>query len=498
MNMKQKKITISVLVLALLSGIAWFLIPQENPLIEHALKHADPTYVCPMHPQIIKNKAGTCPICGMDLVKKEMEKPQETVIEHALKHSDPTYVCPMHPQIVKNKEGTCPICGMDLVKKEPEAVEATTEKKVKYWVAPMDANYRRDKPGKSPMGMDLVPVYEEGNDNSAMDEFPSVKVKANTAQNMGIRTLSIRKKQLSRTIHTIGFINYNEDSLHHVHSRTNGWLEKIHIKAEGDTVKKGSILADFYSPDIVAAEKDLLIARRSGKLLSQSGAGSLLEAAKQKLRLLEVPESVIKRIQSTGKSQNTIPILAPHNGVVIKMGVRDGMYVTPKLQMYSIADLSSVWVQVDVFGHHFDWVNVGNKAEITVEGLAGKTWTGKVDYIYPELNPVNRTLKVRLKFNTPKQKLKPNMFANVTLFAAPKNVLSVPNEAVIYYENSPRLIKVVGKDRYQPVEVKLGMRSEGHTEILAGLEENDKVVVSGQFMLDSESNLQASFRRLAE
>ena len=436
----------------------------------------------------------------------------DSLIEHARKHSDPNYVCPMHSQIVKGKPGNCPICGMNLVKREPEEDESnsmkssmkggkTSKPKIKYWVAPMDANYRRDKPGKSPMGMDLVPVYEEDDDMESMadDGLPTIKIKGNTAQKMGIRTETVRKNKLSRTIHTIGSISYNEDTLHHIHSRTSGWVEKVYIKAEGDEVQRGSTLVDFYSPDIVAAQKDLLVAKKSGKLFSQKGGGaSLIESAKQKLRLLDVSESVIKKIEKTGKSLDRIPVVTPQSGVIIKMGIRDGMYVTPTLQMYSIADLSSVWVQVDVFEHQLNWVKVGNKAEMTVQGLPGEKWTGKVDYIYPELNPINRTLKVRLKFDTPDQKLKPNMFADVTLYSEPKTVLSVPNEAIIYYENSLRVVKMVDKGKYKPVEIKTGMKSEGKVEVLEGLSDGDKIVVSGQFMLDSESNLQASFRRLSE
>lgn len=516
--MKLLNIIIVLLILTSVTlALAWFFVPEsikprlgfthKETVLEHARKHSDPTYVCPMHPQIIKGEPSSCPICGMDLVKKEPvidSAPEETVLEHARKHSDPAYVCPMHPQIIKGEPSNCPICGMDLVKKEPVIDSAPkkkiTKKKIKYWVAPMDANYRRDKAGKSPMGMDLVPIYEENssNDHVDEDELPKINIKSNTAQKMGIRTQLVSKKSLSRTIHTIGSVSYNEDTLHHIHSRTNGWVEKVYVKAEGDRVKRGSTLVDFYSPDIVAAEKDLLIAKKSGQLLSQKGSGSLLESARQKLRLLDVPDSIIKKIQRTGKSQDRIPIVAPQGGVITKMGIRDGMYVTPQLQMYTIADLSSVWVLVDVFEHQLDWVKAGNKVEMSVKGLPGKTWVGKVDYIYPELSPITRTLKIRLKFDTPKQRLKPNMFANISLYSEPKIALSVPTESIIYYENSVRIVKVVGENKYQPVEVNIGMKSDGQTEILEGLQANDKIVTSGQFMIDSESNLQASFRRLVE
>ncbi len=439
---------------------------------------------------------------------------KESVIEHAKKHSDPNYVCPMHPQIVKGKPGSCPICGMDLVAKKPiedesadedmasgeGSGERSGERKILYWVAPMDANYRRDKPGKSLMGMDLVPVYEEAMDTGkrSNDGLPRIKIKASTAQKMGIRTETVVRKKLSRIIHTVGSIGYNEDSLHHIHSRTSGWVEKVYVKAEGEQVKKGHPLVEFYSPDIVAAQKDLIIAKTSSKLFSQKGSASLVGSAKQKLRLLGVPESIITRVQTSGKSQDRVPILAPENGVIISMGIRDGMYVTPMLEMYSIADLSSVWVQVDVYEHQLSWLRVGNTANIEVRAIPGKVWSGKIDYIYPELNPVTRTLRVRLKFETPEQLLRPNMFADVTLYSRAKSALSVAAEAMIYYENSSRVVKVVGNHKYKPIEVKTGMKSGGQIEILEGLKEGDKVVVSGQFLLDSESNLQASFRRMME
>ena len=483
---------------------------KDDTLIEHAKRHSDPTYVCPMHPQIVKGEPGNCPICGMNLVKKEPveeEKPKmtmddvknDTLIEHAKRHSDPTYVCPMHPQIVKGEPGNCPICGMNLVKKEvaeekPKMAMAkpSKEKKIKYWLAPMDANFRRDEPGKSPMGMDLVPVYEEAEGSveaSADSELPKITINPSTAQNMGVRIEKATINELSRTIKTIGSITYNEDSLHHIHARANGWVEQVYTQSLGDPVTKGKTMLEYYSPDIVAAQKDLLVSKRAG-------GSSLASASKTRLRDLNVPDSVIEEISRTGESQNRIPIIANHSGVVTSIGIKNGMYITPGTEIYTIADLSSVWVIVDVFEHQLTWVKVGNKAEIKVQGVPGRDWEGKVEYIYPELNPKTRTLKVRLKIDTPEQLLKPNMFADVTLFTKDKQALTVPSEAIIYYENSPRIVKVVAENKYQPVEVKIGMKSNGRVEIVEGIDNGDDILVSGQFMIDSESNLQASFRRL--
>ena len=492
---------------------------KDDTVVEHSKRHSDPNYVCPMHPQIVKGEEGSCPICGMDLVLNEAEPEEEeeekitsiddvkndTVVEHSKRHSDPNYVCPMHPQIVKGEEGSCPICGMDLVLNEPEPEEEkpkkSKEKKIAYWVAPMDANFRRDEPGQSPMGMDLVPVYEEGEEDNADEGLPKITIIATTAQNMGVRSVKATKQELSRTIKTIGSVTYNEDSLHHVHVRAKGWVEKVYAKSLGDPITKGKALLDFYSPEIVAAQKDLILANKRNSQISGGRGNSLSASSKIRLRDLSVPASVIDRVAKKGKSQNNIPIIAKHDGVVIKVGIRNGMYITPQTELYTIANLSSVWVIVDVFEHQLTWVSVGDKAEVQVQGVPSKVWQGSVDYIYPALNPKTRTLKVRIKIETPKQLLKPNMFADVKILSDNKNVLSVPSEAIIYYESSPRIVKVVSdegakKIKYQPVEVKIGMKSNGMVEIVKGIVEGDRIVASGQFMIDSESNLKASFRRL--
>lgn len=377
----------------------------------------------------------------------------DTTTEHLRKHADPTYVCPMHPQIVRNEPGSCPICGMNLVLQET-----------------------------GPAGA--------GN--------PTVQVSAATRQNMGLRTTSVERLTLWKFIDTVGYVAYDEDSLLHVHPRANGWVEKIYVRAEGDTVKQGQTLLEYYSPEVVVAQEEYLIALRMGATADLGvKQQSLLESARIRMRLLEIPEEVITEITRTRKVRRTMPVVARHGGIVTRLGVREGMYVTPQLEMYTIANLSNVWVMVDVFEDQLSWVEVGRPAEVRVAALPGKVWQGSVDYLYPQLDPKTRTLKVRLRIPNPEGVLTPNMYANAMIFGGPKNsVLAIPREALIPSGEATRVVKLVEEDRFQPVNVVVGMQSMDKVEILEGLNEGDRVVVSGQFLIDSESNLQASFRRM--
>ena len=434
---------------------------------------------------------------------------QETALDHAKKHTNAKYVCPMHPKIIQDQKGSCPICGMNLVKKEIKTSKTNSppenlqkEKKILYWVAPMDPNYRRDTKGKSPMGMDLVPVYEQDRSTktgtSSDSNMPSITVRHSIAQSMGVRIATVKLQKLSQDIKTVGFIRYNEDKLEHIHVRTKGWIENIHIKSQGDFVEKGQILFDYYSPELVAAQEDYLLALKGNTLLSEKGSRSLIESAQLKMRLLGIPEQVISRITLSKKSIKQIPIYAPSNGTVTQLDVRKGMYITPATVLYSIADLSSVWIEVDVFEHQLNWVNIGDTATIKIVALADKTWQGKVDYIYPELSEMTRTLRVRLVFDNSKGHFKPNMFADVSIHGKPRQRLAIPNEAIIPSSEGKRVVKKISKEDYQPIVVKTGIKSQGKTEILSGLKAGDEIVISSQFLLDSESNLQASFNRLSE
>ncbi len=361
---------------------------------------------------------------------------------------------------------------------------APKEKKILYWVAPMDANYRRDEPGKSPMGMDLVPVYEEEGDGTAVKISPSV------VQNMGVRTEPVKFGRLWRRIDTVGYVGYDEDRMSHIHLRTDGWIEKLFVKSAGDTVRKGDVLFLLYSPTLVNAQEEFLQSLRVGNK-------SLRDASRDRLMALGVSRDQVNELSKTRKAQPLLKFYAPQDGVMTELKVREGMYVKPATEVMTLADLSTVWLMAEVFESQADWVKVDQPAEVNLKYLPGREMEGKVGYVYPTLNPKTRTLKVRLRFDNPDFILKPNMYADVTIFGgAKKNLLYIPREALIRTGQQARVILDAGNGRYEAREVTVGIESGDAVEIVAGLHEGEKVVISGQFLIDSEASLKASLTRM--
>ena len=359
------------------------------------------------------------------------------------------------------------------------------EAEVLYWVAPMDPNYRRDKSGKSPMGMDLVPVYA----NSAGDG-DTVSIDPAMVQNLGVRTATVERGKLWRMINTVGYVAFDERKLSHLHLRTDGWIEKLYVKSDGERIKKGDVLFELYSRELVNAQEEYI----------QSIRGSndyLKRASRERLAALGMSPEQIKQVARKKRAFQKVRILASQDGVIDGLNVREGMYVKPATEVLTLADLSSIWLLVDVFERQSEWVAVGQPAEVRLGYLPGRVWEGEVEFIYPTIDPKTRTLQTRLRFDNPDEALKPDMYANVRIYAGPKHdVLSIPREALIKTGESRRVIIALGDGRFRAQDVTAGMESGDYVEIIKGLQEGDRVVTSGQFLIDSEASLRASFSRM--
>jgi len=363
------------------------------------------------------------------------------------------------------------------------------EKKPLYWVAPMDSNYRRDKPGKSPMGMDLIPVYE---DESSTDDFGpgAVRVAPHVVNNLGVRTAPVELENMHTEISTVGYVQYDEDKLIHIHPRVDGWIEKLYVKAEGDPVEKGQPLYSLYSPQLVNAQEELLIALKRNN-------GSLVTAAKDRLKALQLSAGLIKELEQTKKVQQTITFYSPQAGVVDGLKIREGFYVKPGDTLLSIGKLDQVWVEAEVFERDAALIKEGLPVSMTLDYLPGEDWTGVVDYVYPALNSKTRTLRVRLKFSNPDFQLKPNMFAQVSIHAnQADSAIIVPKEAVIRTGKQDRVVLALGDGQFKSIEVTIGRVDKDSIEILSGLNEDDVVVTSAQFLIDSESSKSSDFKRM--
>jgi Cu(I)/Ag(I) efflux system membrane fusion protein/cobalt-zinc-cadmium efflux system membrane fusion protein len=371
--------------------------------------------------------------------------------------SDSYYTCPMHPTIVQDTPGTCPICGMDLVPKQK----------------PKEEN-------KTPQAKSLPTVIE---------------VDPVMVQNMGVRVVELKKGPIFRHVRTIGEVEVAEDQISVVNLRFSGWIEKIYADQTGQEVKRGQALFSIYSPELVSAQKEYLLAYNT------SGKNSeLTKAAADRILLWDIPGSVLDRIVAKQNVKRNLIIRTPRAGYILHKNVVEGARIQAGRDLYRIGNLKKIWVNAEVYEFDAPWIQVGQKASMELSFQQGRTFQGIVNYIYPTLNKKSRTLKVRLEFPNPGIGLKPGMFATVRIEAQRKdNVLVLPTEAIIH--SGERQIVFVTKQlgRYQPREIVTGLVGDDRkTEVLSGLTAGETVVTSGQFMLDSESQLQEAVQKLLE
>jgi Cu(I)/Ag(I) efflux system membrane fusion protein/cobalt-zinc-cadmium efflux system membrane fusion protein len=378
------------------------------------------------------------------------------------------------------------------------------ERKVLYWRAPMDPTEIYDHPGKSKMGMDLIPVYKG---EEAVGAGGTITIDPVTVQNMGVRYGKVERMDFSRLIRTVGEINFNEDKLYDINTKISGWIENLYVNYTGEIVKKGHPLLEIYSPDLVTTE--YLLALKTQKLVSGSdfesireGGESLLASTRKRLLYWDIPASEIERLEKTGEVRKTIQLQAPAGGMVVERNVVDGAHVKSGEKLFRIADLSSVWVHASLYDYEVPWVREGQPAEMELSYEPGKTYQGKVAYIYPYLREKARDVHVRLEFNNPDLDLKPGMYVNVQLQGRViPNALVLPTEAVIRSGRRNVVFVTREQGKFEPREIRIG--EEGgpgnrYLRVLSGLLEGETVVISAQFMLDSESRLQEAIQKMLE
>lgn len=370
-------------------------------------------------------------------------------------------------------------------------VTHAAEPEVLYWVAPMDANFRRDKPGKSPMGMDLVPVYR--NDNTANKGAGIVEISAAVGNNLGVKTAKVAWIKPQLDFISSGQVNYAKESLVHLHARTSGWVEKLYVSDMGERVKKGQALYGIYSLEFIDAQEDYI------RALNAQDNG-LIRAANNRLKALRIDNKVIAKLKRTKKVSQITTFYAPQNGYIEKLNINEGMYVKPENTLLTIADLSLLTVDVELDHQHAAWLSqYPGKISwtLTSELMPTQSWQGKLDYIYPMLNEKLRTMRVRLLVNNNKQLLKPNMWLSLAgKVIGETETLLIPAQALIRTQQKTRVVMALGEGAFKSVAVETGRFFNQQVEILSGLQAEDTVVTSAQFLIDSESAIDSDLQRM--
>lgn len=417
------------------------------------------------------------------------------------------YVDPMHPSYKSDKPGIAPDCGMRLTpvyaedSADPEP-EAKKEPKILYWVDPMNPSHKSDKPGKAPDGMDLTPVYAEEESGTGNETPGTVRLSGRKQQLMNLKIVEARESEVAGAINTVGNLQYDETKIARIHSKIEGWIDKVFVDYVGQYVKKGQPLFSIYSPDLVATQQEYLLALKAERTLGQSefadvasGSQSLKASALKRLKLWDVSDSQIAKLEETGIPMTSITFYSPVSGFVTEKNVFDKQRVTYDTETYAIVDLSTIWLMADIYEYEAAGIRLGQKAVMSLTYQPDRKYEGKVTYIYPSLNSTTRTLKVRIEFRNAGFELKPDMYANVEI-ATPKqaNGIVIPEDAVL--DSGSRKVVFVQKaeGEFEPREVKTGEHFDGNVVILSGVSAGEKVVAAGNFLIDSESQMKSALQ----
>jgi RND family efflux transporter MFP subunit len=421
------------------------------------------------------------------------------------------WTCGMHPQVVQSEPGQCPICGMDLVPvAAAEVPTATTtpaattgEREILFYRNPMNPTITSPVPMKDEMGMDYAPVYLDEVE-SAASQGAIVTINPVVVQNMNVQIEPVRRRDIARQIRTVGYLEYDQQKMVSVTTKYSGWIEKVYVNYVGEPVRKGQPLFEIYSPELVQTEQELLSALQFARRMENAPedprrrAESLVQAARTRLAYWDITSEQIDRLERTGEVFRTLTVTAPAGGVVMKrMPGLEGMAAKPGMQLFHIADLSSLWLSVEVFEDQLAWLREGSMGEISLSYFPGETFTGRVRFIEPQVSEATRTVPLKLEVPNPKGRLRSGMYATVVFRPqAARDAITVPSQAVLRTGERDVVIVALGEGRFAPREVSLGAAGEGYMEVLSGLGPDERVVTSAQFLIDSESNLRAAIQKM--
>lgn len=417
------------------------------------------------------------------------------------------WTCGMHPEVIQEEPGQCPICGMDLVPMRAEAsgegAAASGPREVLFYRNPMDPTVTSPVPAKDEMGMDYVPVYADEAGGAAA-AGPTVRIDPAVVQNMNVLTEVVDRGDLSREIRTVGYLEYDQQKMVTVTTKFPGWIEKVYVNYVGEPVEKGQPLFEIYSPELVQTEQDLLSAIQFAKRMegatedARRRAEDLVEASRRRLAYWDISPEQVERLESTGQVFRTLNVAASASGVVMmRMPGLEGMAARPGMELFHIADLSSLWLSVEAFEDQIGWLRIGSRAEVSLSYFPGETFTGRVRYIEPQVNEKTRTVPLKLEVPNPRGRLRAGMYATVRFHAVvARDAVLAPALAVLRTGQRTLVVVAAGEGRFTPREVQLGAEGEGRIAVLSGLEAGERVVTSGQFLIDSESNLQEAVQKL--
>jgi RND family efflux transporter MFP subunit len=426
-------------------------------------------------------------------------------MDHEVEAAETVYQCPMHPEVVESGPADCPICGMDLVEVKG-VTQKSDEREILYWYAPMDATYIRDEPGLSPMGMKLVPKYAgegAGSDDNV------IRIDPVQVQNIGVVSAKAETADIARQSRTVGILDYDVDNITWVNTKFEGWIEKVHVNYVGEEVRKGQPLFEIYSPELVTTQEEYIRALDYRASLEESGrpdtlrqAESLFRSTRDRLTYWDITDEQIQNLETSRQVQRLLIVTSPATGVVAEVMNKalEGMFVKPGMDLYKIADLSTVWVHADVYESDMPWVRSGQRAVVSFRNAPEEKFRGQVLFLYPEVSRETRTMKICVEVPNPERRLRPGMYADVVVQGPQvSNAVVIPQSAVIHSGERKLVFVALGEGRFEPREVELGVKGEGdRIQIVKGVASGELVVTQAQFMLDSESRIQEAIAKFRE